>query len=106
LPFTTFHVEHVTARRHGGADDLANLALACDRCNAFKGSDLTGIDAQTGEVARLFNPRTQVWEDHFSFDGPMIAGRTAIGRVTTQVLSLNAPPRLRLRARLLANDEA
>ena len=51
LPFTTFHIEHVIARKHGGTGDLANLALACDRCNACKGSDLTGIDRQTGAVS-------------------------------------------------------
>jgi hypothetical protein len=106
LPFTTFHVEHVVARKHGGTDDLANLALACDRCNAYKGSDLTGVDTQSGEVVRLFNPRSQLWEDHFRFDGPVIVGRTAVGRATAQVLNMNAPARLRLRARLLANDEA
>jgi hypothetical protein len=105
LPFTTFHVEHVIARKHGGTGDFANLALACDRCNVYKGSDLTGVDPQTGKIVRLFNPRTQVWEQHFRFDGPAIVGRTLVGRVTAQVLNMNAPPRLRLRARLLANDE-
>ncbi|MGH8524445.1 MAG: HNH endonuclease, partial [Gammaproteobacteria bacterium] len=32
-----FHVEHVIAKQHGGSDDPANLCLACDRCNLYKG---------------------------------------------------------------------
>ena len=31
-----FHVEHIIARQHGGADSPANLALACHRCNLHK----------------------------------------------------------------------
>jgi len=30
-------IEHIIPRAHGGTDDLANLALACDRCNFEKG---------------------------------------------------------------------
>jgi 5-methylcytosine-specific restriction endonuclease McrA len=33
--YVTFHVEHILARKHGGTDDPSNLALACERCNAF-----------------------------------------------------------------------
>lgn len=36
-PFVTHHVEHIVSRQHGGEDDDQNLALACDRCNAYKG---------------------------------------------------------------------
>jgi len=31
-------VEHIIPRHHGGTEDLANLALACARCNAEKGT--------------------------------------------------------------------
>ena len=48
LPFSTFHIEHIIPRKHGGHDDPSNLALACDRCNAHKGSHLTGIDPDGG----------------------------------------------------------
>ncbi|MBL8214476.1 MAG: HNH endonuclease [Bryobacterales bacterium] len=33
-PIIPFHLEHVVAKQHGGSDDPAGLALACDRCNA------------------------------------------------------------------------
>jgi 5-methylcytosine-specific restriction endonuclease McrA len=30
-------IEHILPQNHGGTDDLANLALACARCNSQKG---------------------------------------------------------------------
>lgn len=33
-------IEHIVPRTHGGTDDLANLAIACPRCNALKGKRL------------------------------------------------------------------
>jgi len=55
----SFHVEHIRARQHGGDDQLDNLALACDRCNLYKGPNLTGIDPECNEVVPLFHPREQ-----------------------------------------------
>jgi hypothetical protein len=52
------------------------ICLACERCNLFKGSDLTGFDPVTGLVERLFNSREQSWADHFELQGPLIVGRT------------------------------
>jgi hypothetical protein len=93
----TFHVEHIIPRKHGGSDELGNLALACPDCNLHKGSDLAGLDPETSSVVRLFDPRTQNWDEHFTWDGLRIIGRTAIGRATVRVLDLNSPGRLRLR---------
>jgi 5-methylcytosine-specific restriction endonuclease McrA len=33
-------IDHVVPRSRGGGDDLANLALACRRCNAEKGDQV------------------------------------------------------------------
>lgn len=96
-PLIPFHVEHIVPRKHGGDDDFENLCLACPDCNLQKGSDLTGIDPQTGAVTRLFDPRTQQWNAHFAWDGVRIVGTTATGRTTARLLDLNSPPRLRLR---------
>jgi len=101
-PFARFHVEHVVARKHGGPTELANLALACDRCNLHKGSNLAGLDPDTDSLVPLFNPRTQQWDEHFLRAGPRILGRTATGRATVAVLCFNSARRLRLRARLVA----
>ncbi len=105
LPYVTFHIEHVISKKHGGGDGLWNLALACDRCNLHKGSNLAGLDPMTGRMTSLFNPRTQDWAAHFRLDGLRILGRTATGRATVQVLQFNSPRRLRLRARLMATGE-
>jgi hypothetical protein len=93
----------LSPRSTGRVDSDSNLCLACERCNLFKGSDLTGIDAVTGNVVRLFNPREQDWEDHFELRGPLIAGLTPSGRATVRVLSMNAGQRLQLRAALLSH---
>jgi 5-methylcytosine-specific restriction endonuclease McrA len=39
-PRTRASVEHIIPRHHGGTDDLANLAIACERCNYAKGTRL------------------------------------------------------------------
>jgi len=57
----TFHVEHIVAQQHQRDDHPSNLALACDRCNLHKGPNLTSIDPETGQVVRLFHPRTDDW---------------------------------------------
>jgi HNH endonuclease len=95
------HVEHIVAKQHGGSDDPNNLALACHRCNLHKGPNLTGIDAQTGQVAPLFHPRNDHWPDHFVFNGPRIEGISVTGRVTVQVLAMNDARRIEVRQEIL-----
>jgi hypothetical protein len=93
----TFHVEHIVARQHGGDDSAENLALACYHCNLHKGTNLTTVDARTGEVVALFHPRTMLWGTHFLCNGSLIEGLTEIGRSTVTLLKMNAPDRRRLR---------
>jgi 5-methylcytosine-specific restriction endonuclease McrA len=99
-------VEHIVAKQHGGGDEIGNLALACHRCNLYKGPNLTGIDSVTGEVVPLFHPRRDLWNDHFVMQGSRIEGITAIGRATAHVLAMNDARRLELRAELLFRSEA
>jgi 5-methylcytosine-specific restriction endonuclease McrA len=73
LPFSTFQVEHIIPRKHGGDDAPVNPALACDRCNSHKGTNLTGIDPETGEIVPLCNPRQHLWEEHFRLSDVTIA---------------------------------
>ena len=44
---------------------------------------------QTGTRIRLFHPRLDDWNEHFSWDGPRLTGLTAIGRATIEALKLN-----------------
>jgi hypothetical protein len=96
-PLAALHVEHVLPRKHGGTDDVDNLALACIDCNLRKGSNVAGYDPETGELTRLYHPRSQSWQEHFERQGAMLIGKTAVGRTTIEVLQLNAEDRLRLR---------
>ena len=96
-PLIPFHIEHIVAKQHGGGDDPDQLALACDRCNAYKGPNLTSIDPESGDVVPLFNPRRDAWKDHFMFRGSTIAGLTPTGRATVALLNMNHPRRVKLR---------
>jgi len=102
VPFRTFHVEHIVARQHGGTDDPGNLCLACGRCNAYKGANLTAVDPDTDQVANLFHPRRHRWQEHFAFRGAEIVGLTATGRATIRLLKMNDYWRVVLRAELIA----
>lgn len=97
----TFQVDHIIARKHHGTDDSENLALACYACNNHKGPNIAGMDPKTGEIVRLFHPRQDLWANHFEWHDAVLTGRTAIGRVTIDVLVINAPHRLRLRQMLI-----
>jgi HNH endonuclease len=101
FPAITFHVDHVVAVQHRGRMVLGNLALACVNCNNHKGPNIAGLDPRTGRLTRLFNPRRQRWGRHFRWDGARIVGRTAVGRVTVDVLNLNHGPMVELRAVLI-----
>jgi hypothetical protein len=101
-PLFVFHVEHIRAKKHRGTDALSNLAYSCHRDNVNKGPNLTGIDPKTQRITRLFNPRRHKWNRHFSWDGPLLVGKTPIGRATVEVLRMNLVHRLILREALIA----
>ena len=80
LVASTHQVDHVIAEKHRGETTMDNLALSCTLCHRRKGSDITSVDSETGEVISLFNPRAQRWLDHFEVDGVRIIGKTPEGR--------------------------
>jgi hypothetical protein len=96
-PFLPFHTDHIVAQQHRLDDSLDNLALACDRCNAYKGPNLSSIDPVSGSVVELFHPRKQVWIDHFQEAEGVIEGLTPEGRATVRLLNMNAKRRVQLR---------
>jgi len=96
----TFEIDHIIARKHGGATVASNLALSCFRCNSFKGSDL---DPRTHKLTPLFHPRRDKWSRHFRWNGPVLEGRTPSGRATIPVLHINDPVRIARRAGLIEN---
>lgn len=95
------HIEHIVSVKHGGLTVRDNLAWACFQCNVAKGSDIAAYDDDTGQLVPLFNPRVQVWSDHFRFDGAFIVGTSGVGRATVRLLRLNQPRQVELRLELM-----
>lgn len=85
----TFHIDHVIPVNSGGETIAENLALACVSCSLRKSAKETGIDPETREVINLFNPRTDIWDEHFTWVGVRIIGITPKGRATIEELNLN-----------------
>ncbi len=87
-----FHVDHIVPiERHLGSEGFENLASSCITCNTNKSSDVASYDeSNTLELAPLFNPRTQRWDEHFKLHEGYIIGQTVIGRVTVRLLKMNA----------------
>lgn len=88
---TRFTVDHLIPKSIGGSDELNNLALACRRCNERRYNFVAGYDSETKAVVPLFNPRQQIWSEHFlwSANGRTIIGVTPIGRATCKRLDIN-----------------
>jgi hypothetical protein len=96
-----FQIDHVIPEKHGGVTVADNLALSCYYCNSYKGPNLSGIDRLTQEIVVLFNPRHDIWSDHFEWEGPVLTGRTPCGRATIEVLRMNDPAAVALRRLLI-----
>lgn len=94
IAFYPHEVDHVIAEKHGGVTEIDNLAFSCWRCNRHKGSDLTSFDPETRQLSPLFNPRIQIWAEHFAYQGERIVGITKEGRTTVYLLRLNGEERL------------
>ncbi|NJN49158.1 MAG: HNH endonuclease [Alkalinema sp. RL_2_19] len=91
LTGTPLVMDHIQPISLGGQDDAANLAAACYRCNEFKGARTVASDPETQQIVPLFNPRTQLWGEHFVWrnGGTQIIGLTPVGRATAIALRLN-----------------
>lgn len=87
-------VEHIISLKHDGSSDLENLALACVFCNRNKGSDIASVVPGTSGIVRFYNPRTDIWLDHFRLDGVFITPLTEIGEATVRILQMNHVDRI------------
>jgi hypothetical protein len=95
-------VDHIIARKHRGQTSAENLALTCYHDNSFKGDNIAGLDPDSNQLTRLFNPRTDQWAEHSEWNAAELIGLTAIGRTTLYVLNMNDPVRVLLRRLLVA----
>jgi hypothetical protein len=100
--FLGCEVEHIISEKHKGLTVESNLALACVFCNRAKGSDIASISPTTRSITRLYNPRSDIWSEHFRLENLHIVGLTAIGEATVELLDLNHPDRILERETLSA----
>jgi hypothetical protein len=102
-----FSVEHIVPVSAGGSNDLDNLALACQGCNAYKSDRLLAMDPVDKTYVPLYNPRLDKWDEHFGWYAQytVIVGLTPTGRATVEVLKLNRPALINLRRALFAFGE-
>ena len=99
----TFPVDHIVPVSLSGVTELANLALACPRCNARKWKYVEARDSDTGQMVAFFNPRIHQWIDHFRWsptDFIVMESVSEIGRVTVAFLDLNSPHHMAVRTLL------
>ena len=94
LVMARLEIEHIIPLSKGGGNDEDNLWLACPLCNRYKGNKTEAVDPLTGQEVALFNPRSQIWREHFrwSEDGLRIIGLTPVGRATVAALHLSDDP--------------
>jgi hypothetical protein len=94
-----FEVEHLTPQSLGGDSAESNLALSCRSCNLYKSAHVSAIDEQTRQEVGLFNPRRDVWGEHFSLvvETGEIEGLTASGRATVSRLRINSAAQVEAR---------
>ena len=97
-------IDHIVPESLGGRTDEDNLWLACPRCNEHKADRVTALDPDSGLVVRLFDPRHERWNEHFTWtdEGDHVVGRSPTGRATVVALQLNRPELVRARRRWVA----
>ena len=92
--FYPHQIDHIISLKHEGETIIENLAFACFPCNNFKGTDIGTILLPDKIFIRLFNPRTDIWAEHFEQDEGVIYAKTSIGKATVKTLKLNEVDRI------------
>ena len=84
-------LDHIIPESRGGPTEEENLWLACSPCNAAKSDRVATPDPVSGELVRFFDPRHQIWAEHFRWndEGDRIVGLTPTGQATIATLDLN-----------------
>lgn len=90
----TFEVDHILAIKHGGLTEFDNLAYCCIRCNRNKGTDLVTVLDDRKTFVPLFNPRADIWEEHFETHLGVISAKTDVGEATIKLLNFNTIERI------------
>lgn len=92
--FLGFQVDHIISLKHDGPTAPENLAWACFACNNNKGSNIGTVLLPDKQFVRLFNPREDIWQEHFEIEDAVIYPRSAVGEATIKVLKMNDVDRI------------
>jgi hypothetical protein len=95
-------IDHIISLKHSGRTDALNLAYACCFCNRNKGSDIASLSQVAGELVRFFNPRIDLWYEHFRLERSLIVPLTSVGEATARILKFNETERVIERETLIA----
>jgi len=68
----TFNIDHVIPLDNKGTTALDNLALSCGGCNSAKSNKVTATDPITKRIVPIFNPREQIWIEHFAWSNTFL----------------------------------
>lgn len=99
---TSYHIDHIIGRQHGGPTIESNLAYSCPMCNLAKGSNISTWLAKQDLIVRLYHPRLHKWQDHFELSGDgIIFPLTDIATGTIKLLELNGEASVAIRESLL-----
>jgi hypothetical protein len=99
--FISFEIDHIVAQKHGGGNEIENLAYACPHCNQHKGTDMVTFVDDYNDVIRLFNPRIDDWYEHFETTIGEVYSETKIGKATIKLLKINDVDLIILRGLLI-----
>lgn len=96
---TPMELDHIFPYSLGGPTIEENLWLTCSFCNLYKSNRVFAEDPESAQITMIFNPRLQVWKEHFAWvdSGSRVVGVTPVGRATVGLLHLNRPPLVRAR---------
>lgn len=94
-----YNFEHIIPLIKNGLTVAENLAYSCGGCNAYKKDKIQALDPLTRQLFPLFNPRTDIWSEHFQWneDDLEMIGITPLGRATALLLKVNREGNLNLR---------
>jgi hypothetical protein len=101
--YLAYEIDHIISIKHGGGNELSNLAYACPICNQHKGTDLSTFVDMYSNIVPLFHPRIHHWEEHFSIDFGEIIPLSDIGKGTIKLLQMNDVDLIILRRVLAAS---
>ena len=99
LSFYKFQIEHIISLKHGGNDNIENLAFCCPECNYYKGSDIGTLVDKI--LTPFYNPRSDIWTNNFIMKDAEIVGINNIGKATVNILKFNNIDRVIFKKKLI-----